>query len=200
MKTFQPSLQFSIANDDRETTRLIRDYAEQYLENDDGRRKDQLALDAGASIKGGSYTKEKFRIIFEWKLSSFLKRNFPYLKTADAIDEAEIEDALRIAVTARTDRAVIAVLMGLPGVKLRVASAIAAMIWPQRFTILDVRALAGLGVANTADNGSIDFYLEYVAACQRLAEHYGVDLRTLDRALFRWSEIQPKPSKAKRKI
>jgi len=82
--------------------------------------------------------------------------------------------------------------MALPAVKLRVASAIAAMIWPERYTVMDVRALGGLGAPNT--------YLEYVAACKELAKRYGVDLRTLDRALFHWSELQSKARKRTRYI
>jgi hypothetical protein len=80
------------------------------------------------------------RIIYEWKLESFIKRKLPYLDPEN-IDQEDTEDALRLATSARTIRAALAVLMGLPGVKIRVASAVLAMIWPDRYTVLDMRAL-----------------------------------------------------------
>ena len=133
-------LQFSVA-DDRETTRRIQQYADEYLNENDNRAKDALALDAGTSVKDGSYTKANFLTIYKWKLESFWNRNFSYIVEAKAADTGEVEDLLRLAVSARTTRATLAVLMGLPGTKLRVASAIATMIRPKRFTVLDVRAL-----------------------------------------------------------
>jgi len=36
--------------------------------------------------------------------------------------------------------------------------------------------------------GTINFYLNYLGECRRLAEANNVDLRTLDRALWQWSK------------
>ena len=185
-------LQFATA-DRRETIRLINEYAESYLANNEGAKKDAEALSAGERIKNGERTKENFQIIFRWKLESFIKRKLPHImKALEDTDEVDVEDALSVALTAKRDRTIIAVLTGLPAVRVRVASAVAAMIWPARFTVLDVRALDALGLENRADDGSISFYLDYLGECRKLACQYEVSLRTLDRALFRWSEIHPK--------
>jgi hypothetical protein len=52
----------------------------------------------------------------------------------------EVEDALRLALAARTERSAIAVLRGLGGVDVPVASAIMTAVDPSRYTILDFPA------------------------------------------------------------
>jgi hypothetical protein len=86
---------------------------------------------------------------------------------------------------AKTERAAIAVLTGLNGVQVPVASAILTAIHPERFTIIDFRALQAL---NAAQPITLDFYLDYLDECRRLAKANNVDLRTLDRALWQWSK------------
>jgi len=197
-KTPEFHLKFAV-EDDFKTLKLILDYAGRYLMGNDSAAKDERALKAGIAIRDGCYTKEQLRIIYEWKLESFLKRKLPNLDPEN-IDREEAEDALRLAASASTARAALAVLMGLPGVKIRVASAVLAMIWPDRYTVLDVRALEGLGVSNEEDDGSISFYIAYLQACQKLAARYHIDLRTLDRALWQWSAEQPRSGRGNRRI
>jgi len=72
--------------------------------------------------------REHLSEIFEWKTKgrgrSRLSRN----------SDQEIADALSLAVTARTERAAVAVLVGLQGVLVPVASAILTAIDPDRYT------------------------------------------------------------------
>lgn len=100
----------------------------------------------------------------------------------------EIRDALRLAMSAETIRAAIAVLRGLGGVDIPVASAILTAINPKRYTILDFRALEALG--SSPSSYTINFYLEYLDYCRALADENGVTLRELDRALWQWSKEQ----------
>jgi hypothetical protein len=67
------------------------------------------------------------------------------------------EDALRLAVEAKTDRAAIAVLCGLVGVDVTVASAILTAINPDRYAIIDFRALKSLGYKGAGS--TVDFSL-----------------------------------------
>ena len=60
--------------------------------------------------------------------------------------DLEIADALDLAIAARTERAALAVLTGLAGVDVPVASAILTAVDPARFTIIDFRALWSLCV------------------------------------------------------
>ena len=100
--------------------------------------------------------------------------------------------AVATAPEATTETAMMA-LLELKGVDLPVASAILSAIYPERYTVLDFRALEALGHARH----DVHFYEEYLAFCKRLAESNIVQaqsdmpaptpLRTLERALWEWT-------------
>ncbi len=69
------------------------------------------------------------------------------------------------------------------------ASAILTAINPERYTVLDFRALEAVGLDN---NDDIDFYVLYVGACRRLAQNHGVTMRVFDRANWQWSKRKSK--------
>jgi hypothetical protein len=181
------SLQFA-NDDDRETLSLILDYASRYLLNDAGAEKDARALQAGHAIRCGEYTKCHFIRIVEWKLEAFLF--FKPERNLNRNEDEEIADALRLAVTAKTTRAAVSVLCGLIGVRVPVASALLTAIYPESYTVIDKRALHALGVET--NDISTELYLAYLDACRKLAGRYHVELRTFDRALWRWSDEQPR--------
>jgi hypothetical protein len=104
----------------------------------------------------------------------------------------EIADASTLATAATTERAAISVLCGLQGVDVPVASAILTAIDPERYTVIDFRALEALG--SSSKDRSVNFYLAYLDACRRLAKMHHVSLRDLDRALWQWSSEQTKRS------
>jgi hypothetical protein len=79
----------------------------------------------------------------------------------------------------------VAVLTALHGVGIPMASAILTAINPERYTVLDFRALESLGITNWPEN--VAFYVFYLEACRELAAKHGKSLRTLDRALWQWS-------------
>ena len=92
------------------------------------------------ALQVGEYSRANLETIFRWKTKG---RGATRLA---ANSEDEIEEALRVALIAKADRAAVAVLVGLEGIKLPVASTILTMIHPERFTILDMRAFAGVGL------------------------------------------------------
>jgi hypothetical protein len=116
----------------------IRELASRYRYDDDTE-----ALQAGQRIASGDYCRADLEAIFTWKTGgrgiSRLRRN----------SETEIRDALQLARIAQTERAAIAVLCGLCGVEIPVASALLTAIDPKRYTIIDFRALESLGVQNS---------------------------------------------------
>jgi hypothetical protein len=67
-----------------------------------------------------------------------------------------------------------------------VASAIMALVYPDKYTILDFRALEALG--DTSRRNSVTFYLHYLRYCVALAKKWGLSLRDLDHALWHWSK------------
>ena len=95
--------------------------------------------------------------------------------------------SLRFASDSRTsERSAIETLTKLHGVGIPVASAILTLINPDKYTIIDYRALESLGVTDWPD--SVEYYLGYLAGCRELARRYNKSLRTLDRALWQWSK------------
>ena len=146
------------------------------------RKEDTVAFEAGSRIRGGDYSRENLEKIVEWKSE---RRKALIGNNTDE----EICDALTLALAAKEPRSALAVLIGLSGVALPMASAIMTAIDDRdRFTIVDWRALEALGEPD-ADYSRMTLYLhEYLPTCQRIASDAGVSLRTLDKALWAWSE------------
>jgi hypothetical protein len=144
---------------------------------------DPAFLDAGKNIAAGDYSHKNLDVIVNWK--SQRRAGLIASNTND-----EISEALRIAVSAKEPRTAFAVLMGLSGVAVPMASAILTSIDQNRYTIIDWRGLEALGVREPVI--TLNFYLKhYFPECQRLAVDAGVNLRTVDRALWAWSSEQP---------
>lgn len=156
----------------------IRELASRYASH-----QDEAALKAGQCIAGGDFCRKNLEEVFEWKTGG---RGRSRLR--DNSDE-EIADALRLAVEAKTPRAAVAVLTGLHGVAVPVASAILTVIDPACYTIIDWRALEALGIS--APNPSTEFYLAYLAKCRKIVDKnpgHCDNLRQLDRAMWQWSK------------
>lgn len=79
------------------------------------------------------------------------------------------------------------VLCVLHGVGVPVASALLTVARPDRFTVIDYRAVRTL-----REHGEWDAtwppYVVYVETCRRLATRCGAGLRSLDRALWAWDK------------
>ena len=148
-------------------------------------KEDKIALDAGARISGGDFSRANLEAIFEWKTKgrgrSRLTKN----------NDDEIADALKLAIEAETPRAAVAALTGLSGVDVPVATAILATVKPDDHTIIDWRALHALGV--NASSVTIKLYLCYLTYCKEIAVKNKVTLRELDRAMWQWSKEQGIP-------
>jgi hypothetical protein len=170
----------------------LQELAEQYWKKA-GEREQKLekaAFEAGESIRNGDFTLANLEAIVRWKS----ERVVHYLI---GNSNEKIRRVLEVATEpeATTETAVKA-LLELHGVDIPVASAILAAIYPERYTVLDFRALEALGHARH----DVRFYEEYLAFCKRLAESNIVQpqgdlpaptpLRTLERALWQWTRSQ----------
>ena len=74
------------------------------------------------------------------------------------------------------------------GVAGSVASVILHLYDPKKYPILDVHALRTIGIDNKKVNYDEPFWQEYVNLCRAQADRYDVSTRTLDRALWKYSE------------
>lgn len=141
-------------------------------------KKEDAALAAGKRIAGGDYDPARLEPIVRWKSERTMSR-----VASNARDD--VVEALRLATTARAERTRMAVLLGLRGVAVPMASAILAAIDPKRFTIIDFRALETLDARQP--DPTLDFYLDYLAYCRKTAALADVSLRDFDRALWQRS-------------
>jgi hypothetical protein len=133
---------------------------------------------AGRRIASGELTRTNLEVIYRWKSA----RRIGLLANNT---DATIAQALKRAISAKEVREAVRSLTCLEGVGVKMASAILTAIDPERYTVLDVRALDALGVENSED---IDLYVLYVEACRGMARKYGVKMRDLDRANWQWSK------------
>ena len=119
----------------------LQQLAEQYWQKS-GENEQQLeraAFEAGESIRNGEFTLANLENIVRWKS----ERVVHYLI---ANSEAQIRKVLAVAASPETStRGAINALTELRGIDLPIASAILATIAPERYTVLDFRALEALG-------------------------------------------------------
>lgn len=78
-------------------------------------------------------------------------------------------------------------LLTLDGVGIPTASTLLHFAFPEDYPILDRRALAALGKKGRTVY-PVSFWLRYRAGCRELADRHRVSIRTLDKALWRWSK------------
>jgi hypothetical protein len=157
-------------------------YAARYPDENDA-----LVLAIGREARRrGHYTREEFVAACRWKTP----RSGPLVATNTA---GEIETATRIARQRRehgTRTHGCAALASRRRVSDSVGAAPSAD--PERYPILDKRALHALGV-RPPGTYNFRFWAEYVEEYRRLLEQARVDGRTLDRRLWHWSSEQGVP-------
>ena len=170
----------------------LQQLAEEYWQKT-GEKEQELekaAFEAGEAIRNGDYTLTNIEAIVRWKS----ERVVHYLI---GNSNEKIRRVLAVAASPESStEAAVKALLDLNGVDIPVASAILAAIFPERYTVLDFRALEALGHAPH----DVHFYQEYLAFCKRLAESNIVTpqgdlpaptpLRTIERALWEWSRSQ----------
>jgi hypothetical protein len=178
---------FELQPNETQLQQLAEDY---FRENTGELERETRAFEAGKKIRQGDISIENLEVIVKWKsprVVHYLCKNSPNQISAAlervVVPETSVQDAIEA-------------LMALHGVGLPVASAILTAIFPERYTIIDFRALEALGQRVHDEK----FYEEYLAFCKRLADSGVIKpqvefpaptaLRALDRALWQWSASQ----------
>jgi HEAT repeat protein len=139
----------------------------------------RLAL--GAAVRArGHYTRDEFIEVCAWKTVRIRPK-------VAANSEAAVVDATGRALSAAEEEVRISALLELAGVGVPTASTLLYFVFPDDYPILDVRALESLGVKPRSVY-PVGFWLDYLSACRTLAGRAGVDIRTLDKALWQHSK------------
>jgi len=160
----------------------VPEYAARYADDD----AEVLAI-ARAVRDRGHYTLDEFRRVCRWKTP----RSAPLVGQNSS---ESVEAATRVALSeVGSERERIEALLELRGVGWPTASVLVHLVYPERFPILDKRALHALGVDAAPARYTFEYWEPYVAAYTQLLEQAGVDGRTLDQALWQWSKEQGTP-------
>lgn len=163
----EPKFNYSIHSSEIPT--LLEEYRSEM-------KSETAALESGRRIVAGDYSLENLRPIIAWKASRALGH-------VGQNTAGELEEALSLVVKGVSDRASIAILMGLSGVRAPMASAILTAIAPERFTVIDKLA----PLEQRRWDLTPDFYIAYLKFCRATADKQGLSLRDLDRALWQYS-------------
>jgi hypothetical protein len=139
-----------------------------------------VAAAGKAARARGHYTRPEFLTVCRWKTA----RSAAKVASNSA---AAIRAATRRAFTTEALVEQISHLLALAGVGLPTASVLLHFAFPDRFPILDVRALESLGVSGQPSY-TASFWADYVTTCRAIAAENEISLRTLDKALWQFSK------------
>lgn len=136
----------------------------------------------------GHLTKEDLKTVARWKSprsAGHVEKN----------SEDYVAEITQFALTTKCERARVESLTLLDGVSWPTASVILHFFHRDCYPILDVRALWSASDDESGDEPNqytFEFWWRYVEFCRKTAQTAGVELRTLDRALWQYSkENQP---------
>ena len=155
----------------------------EYQHEDNREREEKLIGWRETILRQGHLTQYELYTVACWKL---------YVYGEDAAEPTKrnpdtlIEVTTRQAFTSRDDRVKLNVLTELHGVGESVASAILHLYDERQYPILDVNALWSVGLKKKRRT-EYPFWPEYIEFCRDIADRNQIDMRTLDRALWRYS-------------
>jgi hypothetical protein len=129
--------------------------------------------------KARRLTKDQLIKICHWKAARSAGN-------AHVNDPAFVEHITRLSFSTSNERARIELLILLDGVGWPTASVILHFFHKGRYPILDYRALWSVG-AKSPVKYTFDFWWRYTLYCRRMAKKAGVRMRTLDKALWQYS-------------
>lgn len=135
-------------------------------------------------IKRGCMTKDDLKIVAQWKAP----------RSAGHVEENTedyVKEITSFALAAKTERARIEVLTNLNGVRWPTASVILHFFHTDAYPIMDFRALWSISL-DVPTQYSFGFWWPYVEYCRTLSQKNGLDMRTLDRALWQYSKENQK--------
>jgi hypothetical protein len=161
----------------------VEKWASRYAYNVD----DDGLIDAVAPAvrERGHFTKDEFLAVYEWKTTRTVHHVRKYT-------DAEIADVTGLAFRQTDEKLRICLLRALDGVDWPVASVLLHVGSSPEYPVIDFRALWSLK-SGTPPAVSFEFWWAYVECCRGIAAEAGVTVRTLDQALWAYSEAKQPP-------
>ena len=160
--------------------------SERQLKEEDVRKiRENVEARKKPETPGGYLTKTELRRMAGWKrhtLPSLIENN------PDGHVEKITAEAFRPGDDWEKLKKLISYNEGLDGVRESVASVILHLYDDDDYPILDKHALRSIGIDHRKVKYDAPFWRKYVKFCQAKAECHGVCMRTLDRALYKFSK------------
>lgn len=137
---------------------------------------DKLTKRLRKAVRRGCMTRVDLVEVAKWKWRGGRTR-----RLAAENAEKDVREISRASFSAVSDRLRIGALLALRGVSWPMASVILHFAFPQKYPILDVRAMR---TVDGSTNYTFEAWIEYTRLCRKTAESMGVTMRVLDRALW----------------
>ena len=161
------------------TREQILEYAARYVYDAD----DVLGARMEAAAQRGYMTRDDLIAVAKWKWRGGRTR-----QRCGQNNEAEVEEITAVPFAAGSERLRIGTLLALRGVQWPMASVILHFAFPDRYPILDVRAMNTVGGSTLY---TFERWLEYLELCRATAKTHGITMRTLDKALWAFDKGSP---------
>ncbi len=163
----------------------IRDLSAQYeaeMGNRDRRLTEEIMTVVFPSYaRNGFLAKSEFLTVCNWKTPRSKPR-------CESNDEKFVREVSALARTTESERLRIQVWTLLAGVKWPTASVFMHFAFPNKYPIMDFRALWSLRTDVPAQY-SFPFWMEYTNYCRALARRQSITMRELDQALWKYSQL-----------
>ena len=164
---------------------VIKEYAKRYDERNKGTDDEIAANEIAEWFKTNRYLdKERFMRIALWK-SRRPKRHY------EDNDDATIREITEFSFGTKSEAAQIKVLFALNGVSYPLASVILHFAFPDKYPILDFRAIWSLGWEQPKYY-TFGFWQKYCVKIQDISKETRESMRTVDKALWEYSKEHQK--------
>ena len=106
-------------------------------------------------------------------------------------DDSSVREITQFSFMAKSELVRVKSLFALEGVSYPVASAILHFAFPNRYPILDFRVISSLGWEQPTSY-NFGFWQKYCKRIRDIAQEFGEDIRTVDKALWEFSKSKEK--------
>lgn len=163
------------------TKEKIREYAQKYDERYKGTNDEIVENEMKRWLESNRYLdRERFIKIGLWK-SKRPKKKY------ESNDDLMVKEITRFSLMTKSEEARIRSLLVLNGVSYPVASVILHFAFPDKYTILDFRAIWSLGW-DQPKYYTFNFWKKYCDEIKEISKMMGENIRTIDKALWEYSK------------
>jgi hypothetical protein len=111
-------------------------------------------------------------------------------------DDFTVKEITKFAFDTKSEKARIESLLALKGISWPVASTILHFCFPEKYPIMDRRVIWALTGRKKPPSYNFDFWQKYCVEINKLSQKHGLPIRTVEKALWKYSKDHQKKRKA----